>query len=126
MLVHVAPTPSMVPVHTLPFGVDQTSYQRSAELGFSEAEEAFNSLPPELVSADADREVRLGQPAVVLADVAAASAAEMIVVGSRGRGPWRSAALGSVSAEVTRLAPCPVMVVPEPAATVERTAPAVA
>ena len=68
------------------------------------------------------REVRLGQPAVVLAEVAADCDAEPIVVGSRGRGAWRSAALGSVSSEVARRAPCPVMIVPEHAAGEARTA----
>ena len=68
------------------------------------------------------REVQRGQPAVVLAEVAADGDAELIVVGSRGRGAWRSAALGSVSSEVARRAPCPVIIVPERAAVEPRTA----
>lgn len=58
----------------------------STELAFSESEDAFNSLSPEVTSARADREVRLGEPAVVLAEVVADCDAELIVVGSRGRG----------------------------------------
>ena len=106
----------MVPVDSLPMPLDPGAYRRSAELAFSESEAAFDSLAPEITAADADREVRLGQPAVVLAEVAADCDAEFIVVGSRGRGAWRSAVLGSVSSEVVRRAPCPVIIVPERAA----------
>ena len=120
-LLHVTPTRTMVPVDSLPMPLDPRAYRRSAELAFSESEAAFDSLAPE-ITADADREVRLGQPAVVLAEVAADCDAEFIVVGSRGRGAWRSAVLGSVSSEVARRAPCPVIIVPERAAVEPRPA----
>jgi len=38
---------------------------------------------------------------------------DLLVIGSRGRGPLRSRVLGSISADVMRTAPCPVIVVPE-------------
>ena len=69
-----------------------------------------------------DREVSLGEPATVLAELAEERGAELIVVGSRGRGAWRSAAMGSVSAELVRLASCPVMIVPENARAKPQTA----
>jgi nucleotide-binding universal stress UspA family protein len=53
-----------------------------------------------------------GDPAAELVDVAAQRGAALLVVGSRALGPWRSAVLGSVSAEVARRASCPVMIVP--------------
>ena len=121
-LLHVTPTRTLVPVDSLPMTVDPSVYPRSAALAFSESEAAFDSLSPEFTTANADREVRLGQPAVVLTEVAADCNAELIVVGSRGRGAWRSAVLGSVSSEVARCAPCPVMIVPERAAVEDRTA----
>jgi nucleotide-binding universal stress UspA family protein len=53
--------------------------------------------------------VEVGHPADRLVAAAAAENATMIVVGSTGP---RSSLLGSVSAEVSRRAPCPVVVVP--------------
>jgi nucleotide-binding universal stress UspA family protein len=47
-----------------------------------------------------------------LCDFARRERAACLVVGSRGRGPLRSAVLGSVSARVATAAPCPVVVVP--------------
>lgn len=58
-----------------------------------------------------DRIVDLGEPASLLRDVLAEGAA-LAVVGSRGRGPIRAAAFGSVSMAVADAAPCPVVVVP--------------
>lgn len=37
---------------------------------------------------------------------------DLLVMGSRGYGPVRSALLGAISAEVTRTASCPVLVTP--------------
>jgi nucleotide-binding universal stress UspA family protein len=116
VLVHVTPTRTVVPVDSFPMPVDPSTYPRSSELAFSEAEAAFESLSSDVTEANVEREVRLGEPAAVLAQVAADCGAELIVVGSRGRGAWRSAVLGSVSSDVARLAPCPVMIVPERAA----------
>jgi nucleotide-binding universal stress UspA family protein len=54
-----------------------------------------------------------GRPAQVLAN--AARAADLLVLGSHGHSRLRHTVLGSVSEEVIRLAPCPVLVVPVPA-----------
>jgi nucleotide-binding universal stress UspA family protein len=53
--------------------------------------------------------VEAGHPADRLVAVAEAAEAELIVVGSTGR---RSPLPRSISADVSRLAPCPVVVVP--------------
>jgi nucleotide-binding universal stress UspA family protein len=53
--------------------------------------------------------VDIGHPADRLVAAATAEKASMIVVGSTGP---RSSLLGSISAEVSRRAPCPVVVVP--------------
>jgi nucleotide-binding universal stress UspA family protein len=57
-----------------------------------------------------------GEPAEELARAAAERRAAVVVVGSRGRGSVRAALLGSVSAELPRLADCPVVIVPPAAA----------
>lgn len=61
--------------------------------------------------------VETGWPADVLVDRAAESFVDLIVVGSRGRGPVASAVLGSVSAHLVDHARCPVLVVRSPEAT---------
>jgi nucleotide-binding universal stress UspA family protein len=50
-----------------------------------------------------------GQPAYRLTDYAAE--ADMLVVGSRGRGGFKGLVLGSVSSQCVRHAPCPTVVV---------------
>jgi nucleotide-binding universal stress UspA family protein len=65
----------------------------------------------------AERRVVAGHPAEGLADLADDEQAQLIVVGSRGRGPLRSALLGSVSTSLIGLARCPVLVVPPGAVT---------
>jgi nucleotide-binding universal stress UspA family protein len=77
----------------------------------------LQSTVEEVVTApDADRvsqRVVMGHPAKVLLD--AAEGAALLVVGSRGRGGFRGMLLGSVSQHVIARAPCPVVVVREPA-----------
>jgi nucleotide-binding universal stress UspA family protein len=53
--------------------------------------------------------VRTGNAAQVL--LAAADGADLLVVGSRGRGGFAGALLGSVSQHCVRHAPCPVVVI---------------
>lgn len=60
----------------------------------------------------AEQRVEYGFPADRLADLADEEDAEMIVVGSRGRGAFKAAFLGSVSTDVIGVARCPVLVVP--------------
>jgi nucleotide-binding universal stress UspA family protein len=65
---------------------------------------------------DAERHVVYGFPADCLADLADDEDAQLIVVGSRGRGLWKAALLGSVSTDVIGVARRPVLVVPRGAA----------
>ena len=55
-----------------------------------------------------------GAPATVL--LQAAEKADLVVVGSRGRGGFTGLLLGSVSQQVVHHSPCPVVVVPSPPA----------
>ena len=52
-----------------------------------------------------------GDPGLVLSERAEALGADVLVVGSRGRGALRRALLGSVSTYLVNNAPCPVLVV---------------
>jgi nucleotide-binding universal stress UspA family protein len=79
-------------------------------------EDAANELLVELSARmgveQADRRVVVGYAAERLADLADEEGAEMIVVGSRGRGSFKAAFLGSVSTSLIGVARCPVLVVP--------------
>jgi nucleotide-binding universal stress UspA family protein len=65
---------------------------------------------------EAERKVVVGVPAEGLADLADDEDAELIVVGSRGRGAFKAAFLGSVSTSLVGVARCPVLIVPHGAA----------
>lgn len=59
---------------------------------------------------DFDARVVRGSPAAVLVD--AARDADLLVVGSRGRGGFAGLLLGSVSQQCAQHAPCPTVIVP--------------
>jgi nucleotide-binding universal stress UspA family protein len=80
-------------------------------------EEASRLLHDELQTALGDdsglevkREVVEANPAEALID--AARGADLLVVGSRGRGGFKGLLLGSVGQHVAHYAPCPVLIVP--------------
>jgi nucleotide-binding universal stress UspA family protein len=79
--------------------------------------EAGERLVAEMAEAAGLAEVELrvvsGVAAERLADLADEEVADMIVVGSRGRGAFKSAFLGSVSSDLIGVARCPVLVVPK-------------
>jgi nucleotide-binding universal stress UspA family protein len=64
---------------------------------------------------DASAVIEPGPPAEVLKSVAQREGARLIVVAARGLGALRSALLGSVAAELTAAATCPVVVLSEAA-----------
>ena len=66
--------------------------------------------------AGAERRVLVGLPGEGLADLADQEDAELVVVGSRGRGAFKAAFLGSVSNSLVGVARCPVVIVPPGAA----------
>jgi nucleotide-binding universal stress UspA family protein len=80
------------------------------------AKELLTKLSATMGLERADRRVVIGYAAERLADLADEEGAEMIVVGSRGRGAFRAAFLGSVSTSLIGVARCPVLVVPPAAA----------
>ncbi|HEX4905281.1 MAG TPA: universal stress protein [Acidimicrobiales bacterium] len=87
---------------------DDATAEAEAELAavIDEVAAAHPSTPVE-------RQVVLGSPAAALIEEGAD--AQLIVVGSRGRGGFAGLLLGSVSHQLAHHAPCPVVIVPSPA-----------
>jgi nucleotide-binding universal stress UspA family protein len=77
-----------------------------------EAEELVGRVRARLGEEHAVVRLAPGSPAEVIREVADGEDAELLVVGSRGRGGLRSAVLGSVSRDLAAQARCPVVVVP--------------
>jgi nucleotide-binding universal stress UspA family protein len=76
------------------------------------AEQLIEEVADAAGLADAERRAAVGLPAERLADLADEEEAQLIVVGSRGRGAFKSAFLGSVSNSLVGVARCPVVIVP--------------
>lgn len=89
-----------------PYGLpDRTTAEEATRLQLASTLEALGDTSPVVVHA----ELREGQPAAVLVELA--READLVVVGSRGRGGFAALLLGSVSAHVARHARCSVVVV---------------
>jgi nucleotide-binding universal stress UspA family protein len=76
------------------------------------AEEDLARIDTSPVAVGVTTSSAIGSPAMVLCD--RARGADLLVVGSRGRGGFASLLLGSVSQQVAHHAPCPVAIVPVP------------
>jgi nucleotide-binding universal stress UspA family protein len=92
--------------------VDPKEFERNAE---AIAERALAAIRDQAEGVEVERVTREGQAAHVLLEEA--RGAELLVVGSRGHGGFTGLLLGSVSQQVAHHAPCPVVVVREPATT---------
>lgn len=90
-----------------PLGVVHVVGDRS-----DEADELVGRVRARLGDEHADVRLAAGSPAEVIGEAADREDAELLVVGSRGRGGLRSAVLGSVSRELAARAHRPVVVVP--------------
>jgi nucleotide-binding universal stress UspA family protein len=64
------------------------------------------------LGSDVRQRVQIGSAADSILDVCADEGAELVVLGSRGRGGLKAALLGSVSTKVAAHAPCPCVIVP--------------
>ena len=96
---------------TFPYGdrpLKEIQRRRAIEAG----RELLEAVAAELPADALDMRVVFGTPVEGLNAVCSEEAAELLVVGSRGRGSLTTALLGSVSAQLASTAACPVLVVP--------------
>ncbi len=106
----------MAPMAAEPFAISAQYYQEMMDLARKQCEtfandsvEQIKKMFPESISS-IETEVRLGAPARVIVDEARDWNADLIVVGSHGRGFWGRLTLGSVSDAIVHHAPCSVLV----------------
>jgi nucleotide-binding universal stress UspA family protein len=94
--------------------IDRTDIARWSDMERRAAEAALAKIVEEVKpdGVDIDARVVEGNPVNVLID--ASTDADLLVVGSRGRGGLAGLMLGSVSQRCVERAHCPVVVVPEP------------
>jgi nucleotide-binding universal stress UspA family protein len=100
---------------TFPYG-DRPLKELQRRRAIEEGRELLEAVAAELPADAPDMRVVFGTPVEGLSAVCSEEAAELLVVGSRGRGPLATALLGSVSAQLASTAACPVLVVPGPEA----------
>jgi len=110
VLVHVAQAATLAPAGVGSPGRLLVGATVDTEL--AAGERLLEELILEQGLAGAETRVVWGFAADRLADVADAEDAELLVVGSRGRGAFKAAFLGGVSTELVGVARCPVLVVP--------------
>jgi nucleotide-binding universal stress UspA family protein len=111
----VVPTNAYAPMaHWTGYGPPMTERRKDTDMEASEA--LLEHMVAEVAVDGADIRTMLGIPAERLAELADDEGADLIVVGSRGRGAFKAAFLGSVSNSLIGIARCPVVVVPRGAA----------
>ena len=114
ILAHVADPAYVAYAAAYPLG-GTTGPTATAEEAESKEDESERLLQRAAVTAglpDAERRMAIGHPAERLAELADEEEAELIVVGSRGRGALKAAFLGSVSYNLVGVSRSPVLIVP--------------
>jgi nucleotide-binding universal stress UspA family protein len=92
--------------------VSDAEVDRAWSMVEQDAREALERTVERLgVEAPVEQVARAGEAGPAICHLADEIGADVIVVGSRGRGAIKRALLGSVSTHITNNAPCPVMVV---------------
>jgi nucleotide-binding universal stress UspA family protein len=116
VLAHVAEVPVASYAAVGGMGASRIAPQPKTVATRDDKEKAGARLLEQIAAAhglgDAERRVVVGFPAERLADLADDEDAQLIVVGSRGRGRFKAAFLGSVSNSLVGVARCPVLIVP--------------
>jgi nucleotide-binding universal stress UspA family protein len=100
---------------TFPYG-DRPLKELQRRRAIDDGRKMLESVAAELPAEAPDLRVVFGTPVAGLSALCSEEAAELLVVGSRGRGRLATALLGSVSAQLASTSACPVLVVPAPEA----------
>ncbi|MGD9589552.1 MAG: universal stress protein [Pyrinomonadaceae bacterium] len=112
--IYEAPTVATEPFMTLPDHYEgiRKSVEKLSDGYVESARAAINERLPRIAVV---KEVAMGVPGRTIVEIAEEWGADLIVVGSHGRGFWSRALMGSVSDAVVNHAPCSVLVVRGPA-----------
>jgi nucleotide-binding universal stress UspA family protein len=109
-----------VPIATEPFAVSADYHHHmdriARERATKDVEAGAARLGKQFPDSAIETAVEIGRPAQVIVESAEKWGADLIVVGSHGRGFWGRLGLGSVSDAVVHHSPCSVLVVKSPAA----------
>jgi len=112
-ILHVVPDSMALPWATMRDGLAMAAVQQRWECDANERlrrllpEHEREGFPAKLVT-------RAGDPVRQIVSYAAETSADLVVLGTHGRGPVAQVLMGSVAERVVRTAPCPVLTVRHP------------
>jgi universal stress protein A len=106
-LVHAVEVPVMWGTETYAISLDALVIGLTED-ATTRMEACRSAIPPSLT---VTTDVRVGNPAATISQCAAESSADLIVMGTHGRGGLSHIFMGSVAERVMRTAPCPVLTV---------------
>jgi nucleotide-binding universal stress UspA family protein len=113
----VAVYEAQAPIAAEPVVVSSGYYQKLNDMAHDRTVEAADEAVKQLEAfatehpAKFAKRVEMGQPGRIIVEAARDLRADLVIVGSHGRGFWGRLALGSVSDSVVHNAPCSVLVV---------------
>jgi nucleotide-binding universal stress UspA family protein len=112
-ILHVVPDSMALPWATMADGLGMADVQRRWQ---QEANDRLRQMLPEceLATGHATLTTRAGDPVRQIVAYAAETRADLVVLGTHGRGPVAHMLMGSVAEHVVRTAPCPVLTVRHP------------
>jgi len=105
----LVPATGVAPMDNHPTIVDPEQEARAERANLTETDEELARLV-RLLGVSAETRSEVGEPGMMICDVATEVDAEVVVLGSHGHGWLQRVLLGSVSHYVLQHAPCPVLI----------------